>query len=179
MESILDSGEAISHYASYNGVWNASRMEGELPEDIIQRIENFNPPTALQQDDEFNWGATPDGVFTTKLAYSTIQGGSNRSTLPIFNTIWKWNGTERIRTLLWKLGHGTVLTNVDRQRRQMATSGLCPICSATDESLLHCFRDCRKNLSIWYSLKVRNHHNFFNTQNWQHWLETNLSKKEN
>lgn len=141
------------------------------------RVFNANPPSILQQDDEFVWGATPDGNFTTKSAYATLQGVSANSNLSIFNTIWKWRGTERVCILLSKLGHGIVLTNVERNRRLMSPTGLCHVCNSSVETLFHCFRDYKKNLSIWYSLKVRNQQRFFSEQNWENWLEMNLSRK--
>lgn len=81
--------------------------------------------------------------------------------------------------LLWKLGHENVLTNMERKRRMMTPSSVCPNCNEEDETLFHCFRDCRKSLSLWYNFKARKQNNFFREENWINWLGINLQQGNN
>lgn len=168
----------ISHFVSH-GEWNINHIGNCLPDGILQIIANTTPTSLFNESDVFTWGGTPDGCFNTKSAYSILNGGSTitTTTTTIFETIWNWRGTERIRTLLWKLGHGTLMTNAERQRRMMTSCNICPNCNLHEETLFHCFRDCRKSLSVWYSLGVKNQNSFFSEQNWKNWIEDNLRKQ--
>lgn len=130
-------------------------FENILPGEVIHKIANYPPPSILLNDDEYFWGATPDGSFTTKSATITQMGFHTSTPGTNFNYIWKWKGNERIQTSLWKLGHEIMFTNVERHRRMMATSKLCPIRDAGGETILHQFRDCHTSFAIWNCLKVR------------------------
>lgn len=91
---------------------------------------------------------------------------------PIINSKKKgsnfWNG----QIQMW-------LTNAERQRRRMSASNLCLNCYDHEESLFHCFRDCRKSISVWLNLNIRNQEKFFWQQNWKNWLEENLKRCKN
>lgn len=89
-------------------------------------IIDFLAPSILNNEDQFRWKASRDGDFTTKSAFKTIHGDNEATANPIFKCIWKWKGTERIRTFLWKLGHESLMTNMERQRRMRASSATCP-----------------------------------------------------
>lgn len=166
----------ISKFTTYAGGWNVSTFDSWLPETITRLIANSIPPYA-SMNDKFTWGGNPDGTFTTKSAYVILKGNTATYNAPIFQIIWKWRGTERIRTLLWKLGHGVMLTNSERKRRTMTNDSTCQICQLGEETLFHCFRDCPKARSVWFSLGVENHANFFNNQNWIKWMEMNLKSE--
>lgn len=130
----------------------------------------------MNQDDEFNWSASPDGRFTTKSAYLSYLKTTSNGSNSIFKIIWKWKGNERIRYLLWKLGNENILTNVERQRRMLSPTSFCPICGVDDETLLHRFRDCQSSLAIWNGFTVRNQNNFYGTGSWNLWFKENLEE---
>lgn len=146
----------IAHYITYNGEWNWTLIENFLPREVILHIENYPTPSILYDDDEFKWGGTPDGMFTTKSAYLSQHTMQNRGNNTDFKFVWKWKGIERIRTLIWKLNHKAILTNVERRRRLMSNIGTCPLCELDDESLYHRFRDCPHTVAIWSGFKIRN-----------------------
>lgn len=133
--------------------------------ELSRSFRTFLPPV-LNQDDEFKWGATPDGSFATKSAYLSHLNTNPISINSVFSLIWKWKGNERIRILLWKLGHGNLLTNVERQRRMMSPTATFPICGVADETLLHRFRDCQTSLAFldWFQCEKIEH--FYGNLNW-------------
>lgn len=61
----------------------------------------------------------------------------------LFKGIWKWQGPERIKILLWKMANKGILTNQARLRRGMTDTALFPICNKNDESISHCLRDLK------------------------------------
>lgn len=138
-----DSKLASRHFINYNGDWNWSLFDNLLPERIIQKMANFPLPLILS-----DWGATPDGSFTSKSAYITQMSTQPTNSGTNFNIIWKWKGNERVHTFLWKLGHESILTNVERHLRKMTDSKACPLCNDGDETLLHRFRDCHVSFAI-------------------------------
>lgn len=128
----------VSHFVQLNGEWNLSLFENNLPEHLCQLVSSLPPPYILHEDDNFTWGATPDGSFTTSSAYKTLSGWNNQHSNPIFKIIWNWKGPERIRTFLWKLAHEAILTNMERARRHMTHPLPCFVCGTDDdEALLH------------------------------------------
>lgn len=108
---------SISHYVTYNGEWNLNLFENLLPREVILNIENYPPPSILNDDDDFKWERSPYGIFSTKSTYLSQHSMQNRGNVNDFKFVWKWKGVERIRTLLWKLNHKALLTNVERCRR--------------------------------------------------------------
>lgn len=60
----------------------------------------------------------------------------------IFSVIWKWEGPERIKLLLWCIANGAILMNEARCRRRLSLDPSCPRCSSCPESINHVFRDC-------------------------------------
>lgn len=91
-----DANLALSHFTTYSGEWNWDIFEDLLPNDIVQKLQNFPPPSALNHDDDYKWGATPDVSFTTKSAYLIQQTTNSNNNNLIFNLIWKWKGKEMI-----------------------------------------------------------------------------------
>lgn len=63
-------------------------------------------------------------------------------------------------------------------RRHLTTCNLCPICVGYEETLLHTFRDCYRINLLWNFLQIPNPKDFYTTQNWKLWLETNLKAKK-
>lgn len=81
----------ISHYVNNDGGWNLNSIGNLLPGDLIEKIANSNTPSIANQGDDFTWGSTPDGRFSTKSAYAILQNQPDSIIISntIFQTIWK------------------------------------------------------------------------------------------
>jgi hypothetical protein len=87
-------------------------------------------------------------------------------TLAIFEKNWKWNGPQRIKTILLKLAHGRLMTNVEWFRRNMTEFDSCPICNTDQETVMHVIRDCHVASNTW---------NCFVSQDaWNLWMLSSL-----
>jgi len=53
--------------------------------------------------------------------------------------------------------------------RSMAIAATCSHCGEEEETLLHCFRDCRFSKNIWHEIGFSDAH-FFSDQNAHNWL---------
>lgn len=60
---------------------------------------------------------------------------------PLFKKVWDWKGPIRLRAFLWKLIHGKLLTNVERNRRGMTVDVTCPRSNPSFEAMMHLLRD--------------------------------------
>lgn len=55
--------------------------------------------------------------------------------------IWRLRVLERVKTFVWLLKHGRLLTNHSKSRKGLGAAA-CKLCGHTNESTLHVFRDC-------------------------------------
>lgn len=53
------------------------------------------------------------------------------------------------KTCLWLVANDKILTNSERNKRNMSDSASCQRCSNTWESTLHAVRDCDKATAVW------------------------------
>lgn len=88
-----------------------------IPIGITNRIKAMMPPNASNADDCIAWKQANDRVFTLASAYSAVKKYEAHPHKKLFLAIWQWNGPERIRGFLWKLGHDAILSNETRFRR--------------------------------------------------------------
>lgn len=60
-----------------------------------------------------------------------------------------------MKSTLWKLANGKLLTNEKRKRRHMTDDDLCPRCTLYPKILMHILRDCEavhESSSMWMDL---------------------------
>ena len=125
------------------------------------------------------WARSPDGgEFSHALAYESILSLTHSKHSDLYKCIWKWQGPERIKLLLWKVAREILLTNLTRNSRGMAPNDLCPICNAEPESIIHTIRDCHLAKATWNKILGNTSPNFYNFDDLQHWLFWNLSRRD-
>lgn len=79
-----------------------------------------------------------------------------------------------MRHLLWQVGHGKLLTNMERIRRKMARDPYCTGCPKVVESVSHVLRDCPNAKRVWTRLIGRENWHDFRTGDVKEWLSHNL-----
>lgn len=153
----------VSSYCSSSG-WSWDSFRGMLPKAICQKIPGIRPPSQGCYDFPI-WGFSSDGFFTIKSVYVFLYEQKEREEANFpFNLIWKWQGPHRIRSLLWKVAHGRLLTNEERMRRNMARENLCRKCNDYPETVMHTLRDCEVVSAVWGNLISEEHwSSFFST----------------
>jgi hypothetical protein len=132
---------SVSNYV-INENWNWDLITNRLPDSICSLIAKLKVPTNGKNDMP-NWDLSNDGNFSLKTAYNIISGLNNDTTNihSLFDQVWQWKGPTRVRTILWKLAHGSLLTNAVRAHRQMTNDDLCPRCQSQPETIMHMLRD--------------------------------------
>ncbi|RYR46846.1 hypothetical protein Ahy_A07g032688 [Arachis hypogaea] len=145
------------------GVWDANKLRTWLPEELVEKIIAMTPPSPWKDDDQLAWNVSSDGTFNLRSAYNSLDRNPSMP-VQVFKYVWKWNGPERIRYLLWLVTNEAILTNATRARRHMTNIANCPRCNAEEETTIHVLRDCQFARKVWSSLVPQDHlSEFFNT----------------
>jgi ribonuclease HI len=171
------SGESVSNFANNNGSWLLQKFDKMLPHNIIDSIKYVLAPNFDAPEDSLAWNGTPDGEFSIAAAYDSLHDHHPPLHNMLFTCIWKWQGPERIKFLLWKVARGILLTNLARKTKGMTTTDLCHICNLEPESILHTLRDCTLAKETWMKLLDTTIQYFFTTNDLQNWMYENLSKR--
>lgn len=96
----------------------------------------------------------------------------------LFRIPWRYKGLERIHLLLWKAVHGKLITNLERFRRHLSTSPLCPKCGTEEEYLIHCFGVCHCVAVVWWQLQGNKGIDLFSNSYSHDWLKQNLTDRQ-
>lgn len=160
-----------------NGRWKWDSFESFIPNSARQNIEAVNPPNQSNLGDFPPWSLNSDGNFSLKYAYvcltscRTVEKVEN----PLFKKIWHWKGPNMIRAFLWKIIHGKLLTNQERQKRGMRANPMCPRCNSSPETLMHMLRNCDEVFALWNEVLSPNSWIKFFSIGLYPWIEWNLS----
>lgn len=126
--------------------------------------------------DEISWSLSSNGEYSVSSGYELIKGWSDIQDIDmkVYDRIWKLKASERVRSFIWLLLKGGILTNVERNRQHLSTTSSCACCNADDESLCHLFRDCRWVVHGWNRVLYREVVNEFFSLLFSTWIRSNL-----
>ncbi|KAF7800755.1 Ribonuclease H protein [Senna tora] len=91
----------------------------------------------------------------------------------IWSKIWKWPVHERIRSFIWLITHGKILTNSHRRHRNLTDNATCPRCGREDETVLHALRDCDEVAELWMRFVAPQRWNTFFSLELGDWIDWN------
>nr|KYP39528.1 Putative ribonuclease H protein At1g65750 family [Cajanus cajan] len=172
---LVDLFKSVKDYTNEQGEWELSQIESWIPHELWIAIQSQSPPSDDAGMDRVIWNQILDGEFTIKSAYGVAANLSLPPRSPLFKTIWKWKGPERVRVFLWRVAHGSLLTNSCRARRRMTMNPLCSICLQGEEDSLHVLRDYRFAQEVWSKSCRDPSWMLADQDNLQPWLLKNLS----
>lgn len=95
-----------------------------------------------------------------------------------WRVIYKWKGPERIGVFLWLALHEGLLTNLQRAKRGMASSGECGRCRDGLETIELVLRGCFKATWIWIRILLEEMFTTFMNMRWEDWMLTNLTMEK-
>ncbi|KAL4322447.1 hypothetical protein AHAS_Ahas14G0211400 [Arachis hypogaea] len=174
-KSISDTESAVWEWTNNKGEWDTNKLKEYLPEDIVAKITASPPPSLDQNEDTIGWKHTEDGDFSIGATYK----GLEKWTKPQQNDwtkIWKWQGPQKAKTLIWRLLHDRLLTN-QRKSHTFGGDDTCHSCRTQPEDTLHAFRNCPIASSTWMILiKPVAVQAFFRT-NLKDWITLNLNNQ--
>ena len=134
--------------------------------------------TFLSQDEEGKdgtcWGPTPDGMFIVKSTYDIIRQNKKSPTSNTWKRIWKLNVPQKIRTFMWLLHHGRILTNHEKIRRGFSSNPNCTCCPDKVEDVDHLFCCCKMVQPIWEKMTEEENKRRPQTLPFRDWFCPNL-----
>lgn len=146
-----------------------------VPEEVCEAIAGINPPVPGQTDFVV-WNAASDGQFSLKTVYSVVSAREElQPPIPLFKKVWKWEGPAIMESMLWKIVHGRLITNVERKERGMSYSDLYPRCHRYPETIIHLLRDCEEVNDFWSKHLDPSIWSRFFSLGQQAWLDWNMS----
>lgn len=150
--------------------WNTTLLRQLLPPRIIAQITPYQIGPPDNTTDCPILKHTPNGVYSAT-AFETPRFGAQhwRGAL-----LWKLHISPRIKTFLWILLHGKLLTNLYIVHCHLTNDSSCMRCRMWPGSLEHVFRQCPLALQLWPQSNVP-----INMQHTFHlpflgWLDINL-----
>ncbi|KAJ1430486.1 Reverse transcriptase zinc-binding domain [Sesbania bispinosa] len=150
------SGFALAAFTSFsffaNGQWNVALFNHLLLDPIVREILNHPVPDGELGEGHPSWRFSPDGSFTTKSAYMLLTDTLSSPTNQVWDSVWRWEGPQRVRCFLWGLLRVGLKTNLRRVSCSMGTNSSCPLCNSHAETETHIPRDCRLVHEVWRGL---------------------------
>ena len=101
--------------------------------------------------DKLAWILDPKGRFSAKSVFICSQPN-----LVINNTdttwirLWKLNMHERLKMFVWRIGAGSLPTNLNFVQKIGVGDPKCPLCQLDDESPIHLFFHCQISRAFWF-----------------------------
>ena len=168
----VDCSEFVADFLIGND-WNLVKLRSCLPTEAIQRIINIPIGVDSGLSDRCIWGLTSNGMFSVKTAYELCCGQNMLPEFP-WNFIWKLLVFPRIKTFLWCLAQGKIMSNEQRVRRNFSDDPSCQLCTHHTESLQHIFLTCSQAKVIWSNIFIPTVFRRSFSSNFNDWLSHNL-----
>ncbi|KAK8649249.1 hypothetical protein V6N13_129982 [Hibiscus sabdariffa] len=103
--------------------WDWDRLREVLPDEVLEHLAATPPPLHHLGEDVPGWRWDDKREFTVKSAYSVLVQEGGRGRMTQWNRIWSIQVPQRVKVFMWITAHQRHLTNVERVRRHMASSG--------------------------------------------------------
>uniref|UniRef100_A0A6N2M5M2 Reverse transcriptase zinc-binding domain-containing protein n=1 Tax=Salix viminalis TaxID=40686 RepID=A0A6N2M5M2_SALVM len=168
----------VADMVDSGGNWKWELFAHFLPIHTVMSIAGHIPPMQDTRADSVAWDHSSNGRLSVRTAYRVQEEGGEMDRDPLWRTIWKWKGLERIGVFLWTVGHNAIMTNEARWRRKMTDNKYCGRCVNEVESVIHALRDCPKARKIWEVFVRAEERGIFFSQNWYAWLVSNLAPRK-
>src|ERR1044072_5332787 len=114
------------------------------------KIKKISATLEPDRNDHWTWENSDTGCYSVKSAYHWLQDQQQHIHAPSnWNWLWKLKVMKKVRIFLWLILHGSLPVNQHRFKCNLTASPGCSRCSAAEETILHCLRDCLHSQEIW------------------------------
>ncbi|CAN1347905.1 Putative ribonuclease H protein At1g65750 [Linum perenne] len=138
--------------------WNHASLDFYCNSPQKEAISSI-PIGPIDMEDAWKWRFTKNGEFSVRTAYhAQFMENDDRRPLPrhvrnVNSGQWKWLWSlslpPKIKFFLWRCVHNILATTANLHRRNCAPSPTCQLCSAQEESTLHCLFFCPHAARAW------------------------------
>ncbi|KAF7814237.1 putative ribonuclease H protein At1g65750 family [Senna tora] len=166
IEDNVDQVQDINALVSSIIVDSRCHLEGIndiCPPEVVNDIMCIPLPCHAQMKDVRIWRAAVNGKYSAKSGYNFLHNShfTSQPTFP-WKDVWKLKCAESVKFFIWLLGNDSLPTNSLRARRGMSASNVCKRCNLSEETALHCLRDCYAARHIWLYFGFGSEPDFFN-----------------
>ncbi|GLT30109.1 hypothetical protein SLA2020_049290 [Shorea laevis] len=164
---------SVADIIDSNGNWQLDQIGEFLPAHVLHLIHAVPLSTVGSIEDNIYWHNSTTGEFTVSSAFKLIQQQKLHAAQSEEDWLWIWKlcCSEKIKTFVWLLKRGRVLTNSVRFDRHLAPTPTCPRCEQSPETPTHLLRDCYYSRMVWDSMAPLPP-DFF-TLSFDNWLKKN------
>lgn len=134
--------------------WDLTRIMPYVEDSMRLRLAVVVLDDVTGAKDRFSWGGDAARKFTVQSAYAlfTRNPAPRQQVGELFNRLWRTVVPERVKLFMWLAMNQVLMTNVERHRRHLSDSNICPVCKSGQETILHILRDCPAMAGIWQRL---------------------------
>jgi ribonuclease HI len=156
-----------------DGDWDWNMLNTWVPLYIQQKIGALLPPRDNNGNDNQLCKENAGGIFSIARMYHALCDYDLNNNDKVWNCIWRLKVPERVRTFVWMVKHGRLLTN-ERKHRMGLGSEMCDFCRDHKDTTLHALRDCVLVRPLWLSVVDASLRHEFFTTNLDEWIEMNV-----
>lgn len=166
----------VSSILNDEGGWDLTPIQDLISQQDKDNILSIYRPRFVTFMDTPLWQGSSTGNHSTSAAYKAISEQDDNG--QDWQWIWKIQAPQRLKSFLWLVMHGRLLTNQMRLIRNLSDSDICPRCMAAREDMDHLLRGCSKAKTIWIMLKGINWWHCSNNKTLADWIKTNMKSKD-
>jgi hypothetical protein len=125
--------------------WNFHSLYTIMPPEVTDRLRSISMSLSPSVTDCYTWKGNLNGIYTARDGYFWLNRHNfARNTLNSVTWSWLWRlpAPEKVKFHIWSLIHNALPTREMLSHRGMLQGNLCPRCSQSTETVLHCLRDC-------------------------------------
>lgn len=126
------------------------------------------------EEDKFGW-LEVDELFSVCSAYDLHMGMSNEGAWPEWKIVWKIKVQQRIKTFIWTVAEGRILTNYCRWRRHLVDNPSCTRWCSANEDAIHTWWEIALSRRRYDSTACRQVYLTSFNYRWRKWLLKGLT----
>lgn len=145
-------GEFVKESWEWKLKWRRHFFDHEIDLVAAFLVELENVHINQSNRDSLIWKADPNGIYSTKSAYTFLQE-ADREVLEdsASKIIWSLKIPPRATAFSWRLLENRIPTRANLRRRQVEMpSYSCPLCESEEETASHVLFNCTKTRNLWW-----------------------------
>ncbi|KAH9763200.1 putative reverse transcriptase/RNA-dependent DNA polymerase [Citrus sinensis] len=132
---------------------NQRRWDYDVIRDIFNRRDSELilqiPLSSRRASDEWYWLADSKGIYSVRSCYKLLDSINEPPDSCIWCKIWKLEVPTKVKNFIWRAVANVVPTTDNLIQRRVEVNSICPICNASNESLLHILVKCPFAKTCW------------------------------
>lgn len=154
--------------------WKWNELHNIGSEEIRRKLELTILEDDEQAEDELYWSEEAACTYVVTLAYNLILNDPNEVHEGPWGELWTQRVPNKMKTFLWLVIHGRILSNNERFRRGLTVDDRCPCCRAEVETIKHTIRGCKHVEVVWRRITPPVEFHQHRRLEFQDWLSRNL-----